>query len=74
MGKVLMGLGGLGDAIVYLLTVFYFFNAGENFLALVTLVVPPAVLVTPFLISMQWGLIGLGCLAVTLFGAAIAKD
>lgn len=74
MGKFLMFAGVVAGGIVWLYTSFVFFATGQTLLGLISLLIPPADLVLPFLISVPLGLIGLGCTALMFIGAAIDKD
>ncbi len=71
MGKILMGLGVVGGVVVWLLTCIAFFSNGDTVLGLIALLVPPADIVLPFLISPQLGLIGLGSIALFWIGGAM---
>ena len=69
MGYVLIVVGvGLG-ALVYLVTAGVFFARGDDGLGLIQLLVPPAELVLPWIISTRLGVLSLVSLGLTLMGA-----
>ena len=74
MGSILIGVGFIGSLYVWVGTCFYFFNNGDTVLGLIALLIPPADLVLPFLISPQFGLLGLVSVAFWIIGFAIKKD
>lgn len=74
MGTFLMGVGILGMFGVWIYTTFVFFATGQMFFALLSLVVPPADIVLPFLISPELGSLGLGAMAVAFVGSMLTKD
>jgi hypothetical protein len=74
MGAFIFGIGFIGGGIIWLYTTYLFFATGQTALALISLIVPPAGLVLPFLISLQLGIAGLVSIAVMIGGAALSKD
>jgi hypothetical protein len=74
MGAFIFGIGFIGGGIIWLYTTYVFFATGQTGLALISLIVPPAGLVLPFLISLQLGIAGLVSIAVMIGGAALSKD
>ena len=74
MGTLIFGIGALASGAVWILTTVIFFQTGETFLALLSLLVPPAEVVLPFLISWQLGVAGLASTAVMLLGVALKRD
>lgn len=74
MGAVLMGVGVVAMIGVWIYTTVIFFATGETFFGLLSLLVPPADLVLPFLISVPVGLIGIGGTLVAFLGAALRQD
>ena len=74
MGAVIMWLGVLAMFAVWLFTTYVFFATGEIVLALISLLIPPADLVLPFLISPTLGFIELGSVAVAFVGSALSRD
>lgn len=74
MGSLLQAAGFLLGAFVWLLTCITFFAKGDTALGLLALLVPPADIVLPFLISPTLGLLGLGSIALVLIGLVIRKD
>ena len=74
MGAVIMWIGVLAMFGVWLFTTYVFFATGEIVLALISLLIPPADLVLPFLISPTLGFIGLGSVAVAFVGSALSRD
>lgn len=74
MGKFLMILGFVAEGLIWIYTTVVFFASGDALLGIISLVIPPAALVLPFLISVQLGLISLACTAVMFVGAAIDRD
>jgi hypothetical protein len=74
IGAVLMGVGFLAMFAVWIYTTVIFFATGETLFGLLSLFVPPADLVLPFLISVPLGLIGIGGTLVAFLGAALRQD
>ncbi len=74
MGAFIFGIGFIGGGIIWLYTTYVFFATGQTALALISLIVPPAGLVLPFLISLQLGIAGLVSIAVMIGGAVLSKD
>ena len=74
MGPFIMWLGILAMFAVWLFTTYLFFADGQIVLALISLLIPPADLVLPFLISPTLGFIGLGSVAVAFVGSALTRD
>ncbi len=72
MGKWLIGVGYAVGGVNYLLTTFYFFSIGNNFLGLVQLLVPPAEFVLPWVASPVLGVVSLVSLALMISGAALS--
>jgi len=71
---ILLAIGVLGMLAIWLFTTYAFFATGQTFLAMVSLLIPPADLVLPFLISPQLGFIGLGSTLVAFAGSALRPD
>ena len=71
---ILVGIGMVGMLAIWLFTTYVFFATGQTFLAMVSLLIPPADLVLPFLISPQLGFIGLGSTLVAFTGSALRPD
>lgn len=71
---ILLAVGMLGMLAIWLFTTYVFFATGQTFLAMVSLLIPPADLVLPFLISPQLGFIGLGSTLVAFTGSALRPD
>lgn len=71
---ILLAIGVLGMLAIWLFTTYVFFATGQTFLAMVSLLIPPADLVLPFLISPQLGFAGLGSLLVAFAGSALRPD
>jgi hypothetical protein len=74
MGSLLIGIGSIAGIGVWLLTCLTFFSNGDTFLGLIALLVPPADLVLPFLISPQLGLLGLGSVVLSWLGFLMKKN
>jgi hypothetical protein len=74
LGGLLLGIGMIGMFGIWIFTTVFFFSTGQTLLALLSLFVPPADIVLPFLISPAWGLLGIGSLAVAFAGSAIRQD
>ncbi len=71
---LLLAIGVLGMLAIWLFTTYVFFATGQTFLAMVSLLIPPADLVLPFLISPQLGFAGLGSTLVAFAGSALRPD
>lgn len=74
LGGFMVAVGMIGMAVIWLYTTFIFFADGNTGLGLIALLIPPADLVLPFLISAQLGVIGIGVTIVAMAGFAIQKD
>jgi hypothetical protein len=74
VGGFVFGVGCLGGGIVWLYTTYMFFATDQSGLGLISLIVPPAGLVLPFLISVPLGIAGLASIAVMFAGAALMRD
>ena len=74
IGGLLMGLGVIAMFAIWIYTTVVFFGTGQTLLAVISLVIPPADIVLPFLISPMLGFIGLGAMAVAFAGSAIGSD
>ena len=74
MGSLLIGIGSVAGVGVWLITCITFFSNGDTFLGLIALVVPPADIVLPFLISPQLGLLGLGSVVLFWLGFSMKKN
>jgi len=59
---------------IWLFTSYWFFATGQTFLGLLALLVPPADLVLPFLISWQLGAIGIGGTVLAFAGFAVKGE
>ena len=69
MGYVLMVIGLALGALIYFVTAGVFFVRGDDGLGLIQLLVPPAELVLPWIISARLGVLSLVSLGLTLTGA-----
>lgn len=69
-----MVIGALAGGVVWVYSSFWFFATGQTVLGLIALLVPPADLVLPFLISPAWGIAAIGSLVVMFAGAALKGD
>jgi apolipoprotein N-acyltransferase len=74
MGGFIFGVGFIGGGIVWLYTTYVFFATDQTALALISLIVPPAGLVLPFLISVPLGIAGLTSIAIMFTGGALMRD
>lgn len=74
IGWLFLGTGMLGMFAVWIFTTVKFFASGETVLGVISLVVPPADIVLPFLISPVLGLAGLAAMGLALAGAAMQND
>lgn len=74
IGGTLLAVGMIAMFIIWMFTTYVFFATGQTGLALTSLLIPPADLVLPFLISPMLGFIGLGSLAAGFAGAALRGD
>ncbi len=74
LGGIMVAVGLIAMAAIWLYTTFLFFADGQTALGLVSLIVPPADLVLPFLLSTSLGIAGLLATALTFAGFAIQKN
>lgn len=74
MGTLIFGIGALASGAVWIMTTVIFFQTGNTFFALLSMFVPPADVVLPFLISWQLGVAGIASTAVMMLGAALQSE
>lgn len=74
LSVILLGAGMLGMLAIWIITSVTFFSSGQTVLGLIALVVPPADLVLPFVISPLLGLLGIGSTLVAFAGSALRRD
>lgn len=74
LGGLLMGVGMITMFVIWIYTTVLFIGSGQMLLGLISLVVPPADLVLPFLISPMLGIIGIGGTLVAFAGAALRSE
>jgi len=74
LGGTMIAIGFVAMFGIWIFTTYLFFASGQTFLAMVSLLVPPADLVLPFLISPQLGFIGLGATVLAFAGFAVKGD
>lgn len=74
LGVLMIAVGFVAMFGVWVFTTYYFFATGETFFALLSLFVPPADLVLPFLVSPQLGFIGIGGTVLAFAGFAVKGD
>lgn len=70
---VIAVIGWIAGGAIWLYTAFWFFADGQSFLGLIALVIPPADLVLPFLISPTLGFVALGTVALMFIGSALSN-
>lgn len=73
LGMFIAGIGYVAGGAIWLYTAFWFFADGQTLLGVIALVIPPADLVLPFLISPTLGLLALGTVALMFIGSAIGS-
>lgn len=71
VGRGLMGVGFIVGAVVWIMTSVLLFADGKTLLGVLALLVPPADLVLPWLISPALGIASLAALAVLLLGGVL---
>lgn len=74
MGAFILGVGLIGGGLVWLFSTYVFFATDQVALALISLFVPPAGLVLPFLISVPLGIAGVTSIAIMFTGAAVMRE
>lgn len=74
IGALMIAVGFIAMVGIWLFTSYYFFATGQTLLALLALLVPPADLVLPFLISWQLGAIGIGGTVLAFAGFAVKGE
>lgn len=74
LGGLLMGMGMITMFVIWIYTTVLFFGSGQVLLGIISLVIPPADLVLPFLISPMLGAIGIGSTLVAFAGAALRSE
>lgn len=72
-GLVMMLAGFALSALIYFVTSAVFFSKGENFLGLVQLLVPPAELVLPWLVSRRLGTLSIMGMVLMIAGSSLAR-
>jgi len=74
LGVIMIVVGMVAMFGIWIFTTYYFFATGEILFGLLSLFVPPADLVLPFLISPQLGFLGIGGTVVAFAGFAVKGD
>jgi hypothetical protein len=74
IGGLLVAIGMLGMFGIWIYTSVVFFASGETVLGLISLLVPPADIVLPFLISPALGFAGIGAMVLAFAGFALRRD
>lgn len=69
----MMLMGFALSALIYFVTSAVFFSQGENFLGLVQLLVPPAELVLPWLVSRRLGTLSIVGVILMIGGSSLAQ-
>lgn len=68
IGHGFFAIGFLGSGVIWIATTVYFFSNDDNFLGLVSLLIPPSEIILPWVVSTQFGIGSLLSLACILFG------
>lgn len=74
LGGLLIAVGIIAGGVIWLYTAYYFFATGQTGLGLIALLIPPADLVLPFLISPALGIASIASVGVLFVGSAIKGD
>ena len=74
LGGLLAAAGMIGMFAIWIYTSVSFFGSGETALGLIALLVPPADIVLPFLISPALGLLGIAALIAAFAGFALRRN
>ena len=74
IGGLLFGLGLIAMFAIWIYTTVVFFATGQTFLAIISLVIPPADIVLPFLISPALGVAGILGMGVAFAGSAMRQN
>lgn len=69
IGGLLMGIGFVVGGITWIVTTAIFFSDGNNFLGLVSLLIPPSEIVLPWVISPTLGFASLASTGCLIIGA-----
>ena len=71
VGGTLIGLGLLAGGAIWIATTVHFFGEGNNFLGLVSLLVPPSEIVLPWLVSREFGIASLVSTGLLILGGTL---
>ena len=71
VGRSLLGLGFLAGGAIWIASTAHFFGEGNNFLGLVSLLVPPSEIILPWLISREFGIVSLVSTGLLVTGATL---
>lgn len=74
IGGLMVALGMMGMFVIWIYTSVVFFASGETVLGLISLLVPPADIVLPFLISPSLGFAGIGAMVLAFAGFGLRRD
>jgi hypothetical protein len=74
LGGLMIAVGFAAVMGLWIYTTYYFFVTGQIFFALLSLLVPPADLVLPFLIAPVLGFVGIGGTVLAFAGFAVKGD
>lgn len=69
IGKTLLAVGFIVGGLTWLATTAYFFQNDENFLGLISLLVPPSEIVLPWVVSIELGIISVASTTCLIVGA-----
>lgn len=73
-GGLFIAVGMIVMAGIWIYTTAAFFAAGDSGLGFISLVVPPAAIVLPFVISPMLGFVGIAAMAMAFGGFAMRRD
>ena len=74
IGGFLIAIGMIGMFGIWIFTSAVFFSSGQTTLGLISVLVPPADIVLPFVISPMLGFTGIGAMVLAFAGFALRSD
>jgi hypothetical protein len=74
IGGLMVAVGMIVMFGIWIYTTVVFFSVGDTGLGVISLVIPPAAIVLPFLISPMLGIIGIVATVVAFAGFALRND
>lgn len=74
VGGLMVAVGMLVMFVIWIYTTVVFFSVGDTVLGVVSIIIPPAAIVLPFLVSPILGFIGIAAMLLAFGGFALRRD